>query len=198
MPNIAWNESAPAGADSAGLGAQEFRSLKTAIRTALDAEHNYPSAGGDAGAHRLGSGRPYVGTQSAVSSSGTDGRLMWTSDTSRLFHVGSGGTAFIGGSAVISAASFPGSVPQRSVWVEEWGEGKTASSGITTVSFPNSGFSDTPLVVATPVPSSILQSASFVVLGSIGATTFAAASYNTAGTQSSVTFTWRAIGRRAL
>src|SRR5690242_799191 len=121
MPVITWNESSPAGGDNAGLGAGEFRSLKTALRTALDAEHNFPAAGGDAGAHRLGSGRPYVGLQSAVSSSGTDGRVMVTSDTSRFFHVGSGGTSFIGGPTVISAGSYPGTVPQRFIWVEEWG-----------------------------------------------------------------------------
>lgn len=149
MANISWNESSPAGADSAGLGAQEFRSLKTAIRTGLDTEHNWPSAGGDAGVHRLGSGRPYYGPQSAVSSTGTDGRLMMTSDTSRLFGVGSAATVLIGGPTVISAGSFPGGLPQRHYWAVEFGIAGLNSSGSATVTIPNSGYSGVPFIYLT-------------------------------------------------
>jgi hypothetical protein len=123
---------------------------------------------------------------------------MHTSDTSRLFGVGSGGTTFLGGPTVISAGSFPGTVPQRSIWVEEWGEGKTAASGTTIVSFPNSGFSGKPYVMVTAIPSSILQTASFVAVASVGAGSFAAASFTTGGAQSSVSFYWRSVGSRAI
>lgn len=193
MPTIGWNESNPQDTDSAGLGDDEFRSLKTSLRIGLDGEHVWPSGGGDAGVHRLGSARPYIGTQSLVSSSGTDGRLMWASDTSNFFHVGSGGTAFIGGARVISAGSYVGT---RSYWAEEFGEGKTAASGSTSIAYP-SVFNGKPYVVATAVPSSLLQAASWVVLGSVSASGFAAASYNTGGAQSSVSFFWHAIGTRS-
>lgn len=94
----------------------------------------------------MGSGRPFYGLQSAVSSTGTDGRLMQTSDTSQFFHVGSGGTAFVGGARSISAGSYPGSVPQRHQWIMEFGAGTTDINGAATVSYPNSGFSGVPVL----------------------------------------------------
>ena len=124
---------------------------------------------------------------------------MQTSDTSRLFHVGSGGTSFIGGAGVPSMGSFPGGIPpQRSYWAIEIGEGKTSASGSTIVTFPNSGFSSTPFVVMTVKPNSFAQSSSFGVVASIGGTTFTAASFNTGGTGSSESFEWVAFGLRTL
>src|SRR2546426_7884040 len=121
MANLLWAEGAPADVDSAGVGAAEIRSLKTSIRNGMAEEHIWPSAsGGNFGVHLLGSARPYYGAQSLVSSTGTDGRLMVTSDTSRLFHVGSAGTMFLGGQTTISATSVPG---QRFYWATEFGQG---------------------------------------------------------------------------
>src|SRR3989475_6858754 len=109
MANLLWNENAPADTDSVGQGDDEIRSLKTSIRNGMAEEHIWPSAsGGNFGVHLLGSARAYYGTQSLVSSSGTDGRLMVTSNTSRLFHVGSAGTMFLGGRQVISAGPTTG------------------------------------------------------------------------------------------
>lgn len=151
--------------------------------------------------HRLGSGRPYVGTQSAVSSSGTDGRLMVTSDTSRFFHVGSGGTSYIGGATVISAGSYPGgAAPQRYIWAEEWGEGKTAS-GATAISFPNSGFSGKPFTTFGLVLTSLAADggAAIMWLSGAGKTGFTMNSRLTDGvTNSSHSFFWRSVGTRVL
>src|SRR3989440_7347060 len=143
-PDINWNESAPPTTESAGLGAQPFQSHKTGLRTGLDAEHPWPTSGLGAGVHRLGSARAYYGPQSLVSSTGTDGRLQVTSDTSRLFHVGSAGTMFLGGSAVISAGSQPVG-GQRFYWAEEFGR-QINNAGNTIITFPNSGFSGIPFV----------------------------------------------------
>src|SRR2546421_12513604 len=118
-PDINWNESAPPTTESAGLGPQQFQSLKTAIRTGLDAEHTWPTSGLGAGVHRLGSARAYYGPQSLVSSTGTDGRLQVTSDTSRVFHVGSAGAMFVGGAAVIFAGRPPAGGP-RFLWAGEF------------------------------------------------------------------------------
>src|SRR3990167_5276461 len=128
-PSIGWDEAKPAGQDSLGLGDEEIRSLKTSLRVGLGAEHVWPSGGGDAGVHLLGSARPYFGAQSLVSSTGTDGRLMMTSDSSRLFGVGSGGTVLYGGATAILAGSFPGSAaPQRSYWAMEFGIANTVGA----------------------------------------------------------------------
>lgn len=148
MPTIGWDENAPPDTESAGLGDDRIRSLKTSIRIGLDGEHVWPSGGGDAGTHRLGAARPYVGPQSLVSSTGSDGRLMWASDTSMFFHVGSGGTALIGGATMLSAGSFPGTNPQRHYWAVEFGEATSNSLGVATVTFPNSGFSGLPYTQA--------------------------------------------------
>lgn len=201
MPIIGWSESNPQGSDSIGLGDDEIRSLKTSVRIGLDSEHVWPSGGGDAGVHRLGSARPYVGTQSLVSSTGTDGRLQWASDTSQFFHVGSGGTAFIGGAQAISAASYPGGAPpQRHQWVQEFGEGKTVS-GSTNITYANSGFSGVPFVTITNRITSLAADGGAAIMWVSGtnATGFTANSRLTNGaTTSTHSFYWISIGTRVL
>ena len=199
-PNINWDESSPADTDSAGQGDDAIRSLKTALRTALDSEHNWPASGGvDAGYHRYGSARAYYGTQSRVSSSGTDGRLMVTSDTSRIFHVGSTATSFMGGATVISAASFPGSLPQKSHWVMEFGRGETRGSVATNIDFPNSGFSGRPfLFVSEAFPGSGQDPLIFRVSLVDNNSFQVEAVDNLTGALSVGTFDWMSIGTRAL
>jgi hypothetical protein len=126
---------------------------------------------------------------------------MLTSDTSRLFHVGSGGTAFLGGPTVISAGSFPGgNPPQRHYWAEEFGEGKTVS-GSTIITFPNSGFSGFPITVLTPRLTSLAADggAAIMWISGVGNTSFVANSRFTDGaTISTHSFFWRSIGTRVL
>lgn len=92
---VSWDEATPAGSESIGLGDDRIRSLKTAIREGLSNEHVWPSDGSTlnrVGAHRYGSARAHWGLQSHVSTSGDSfsaGRMMITSDTSRLFSVAS-------------------------------------------------------------------------------------------------------------
>ncbi len=199
MANIGWDESTPADTESAGLGDDRIRSLKTSLRQGLAAEHTWPSGGGDSGVHLLGSARAYFGTQSAVSSSGTDGRLMQTSDTSRLFHVGSGGTSYVGGAQALSVGSFPGVVPQRHHWVEEFGYSVLPSSGTEIITIPNSGYSGVPYVFLTSVNTTgdtdsafqlsvrTIDGASFRVRSSSGGVIVGPAAY-----------VWRSIGTRVL
>ena len=100
-----WDENDPADADLVGLGAGDIRSTKTNLRGALDSEHHFASAGGAGmGAHRKGSGMAFYGAASAVSSSDTEGRLMITSDTSRLYHVASAVTMLLGSRQAVEAA----------------------------------------------------------------------------------------------
>ena len=143
-----WDESVPADSENAGLGAQRIRSLETALQQILDSEHNFPASGGaNTGYHRLGSARAFFGAESTVSSSGTDGRLMVTSDTSRLFHVGSAGTMLLGGqtSALLNFVGNNINL-QQSYWAIEVGTaGQPNSSGSATATF-SSAFSGQPLV----------------------------------------------------
>lgn len=196
--NIAWNNSDPPDTESAGLGDDRIRSLKTSVQEGLDNEHNWPSGGGaNTGYHRFGSARAYVGTQSLVSSSGSDGRIMLTSDTSRLFHVGSAGTSFIGGPTVISVGSYPGlAPPQRFIWVEEFGDGKTVS-GATQITIPNSGYSGNPFVFLTAFNTNVV--AQIMTLAAVSPTQFTVRSSATdlVG-NSTTTFFWRSIGTRTL
>lgn len=98
-----WNEGIPAGSESVGLGENRIQSVKSTLRTGVDAEHFWDSSGGTVGVHRAGSARAFYGTESQVSTSGItsiasyhEGRLMVTSDTSRLFSVGPSGKAMLG------------------------------------------------------------------------------------------------------
>ena len=147
--NVNWDESVPADGDSLAQGDDVIRSTKSAIRTGLAAEHNWLATGGaGTGYHLKGAGRAFYGVQSAVSASGAalfaDGRIMHASDTSRLFGVESLGTVFFGGATVISLGTFPGTAPQRHIWVEEIGAEACPASAI--ITFPNSGFSGKPYV----------------------------------------------------
>lgn len=194
--NIGWDEGKPQGSDSLGIGDDQIRSDKTALRSAIGAEHIFESTGGaNSGAHVLGSARPYVGTQSLVSSSGSDGRLMWASDTSNFFHVGSGGTALIGGPRVLSMGSYPGTVPQRHYWAIEVGIAKTGAAG--TVAINYSAFSGQPFVTATALD--ILDTAAKTVnlTGTVNTTQATFHSYSGSVSTSNVTFHWMSIGSRA-
>lgn len=194
MPTITWNENSPADGDNAGQGDDAIRSLKTSVRVGLDSEHVWPSGGGDAGVHRLGSARAFVGAQSTVSSSGTDGRLMWTSDSSRLFHVGSGGTSYVGGQNVIEGPTQP-TGGTRFYWAQEFGAA-TLVSGITTISFPHSGFSDIPTVILSENPD-FGSPLVIAMLTGVTTTQFGVIGHRT-DTQGLVNFdfNWLAIGPR--
>lgn len=195
-PSIGWNEGAPADSDNAGQGDDQIRSLKTAVRVGLDGEHVWPSGGGDAGVHRMGSARPYYAVQSLVSSTGTDARLMQTSDTSRFFHVGSGGTSLIGGATAVLAGNFPGTVPQRHYWALEAGAQEASTGDQETVTFGSlySGIPHVTVSAFTTTNRTVL-----LHLRSIGAGNFTVSSYLTAGGfASGHTITWMSLGTRVL
>lgn len=197
--NIGYDVNLPADAESAGLGDDRIRSLKTSVQQAIDAEHNFPAGGGaNTGYHVLGSARPYYGAQSLVSSTGSDGRVMQTSDSSRLFGVGSGGTVLYGGATVISAGGYPGTVPQRHYWAFEMGNA-TVSDGSVVVAIPNSGFSGLPWVVATSAGLTG-NAARICQVGDKTATTFRVAVFTDAGVSATtlLTFDWMSIGSRVL
>ncbi len=119
---------------------------------------------------------------------------MQASDTSRFFHVGSGGTSFIGGPTVISAGSYPGTAPQRHYWAEEFGEGKTVS-GTTNVGFPNSGYSGKPYVFVTAFNPGF--TAQIVYLVAVSAAQFTVRSSATdLLANSNTSFFWRSVGTR--
>lgn len=194
MPVIGWDEGSPQGSDSLGQGDEVIKSLRTSIRVGLDGEHIWPSGGGDAGVHRLGSARPYIGAQSLVSSTGSDGRLMLTSDTSRLFGVGSGGTSFIGGPTVISAGSYPGGAPpQRFYWAMEFGIGQT-KSGLTNITFPST-YSGRPFVWVTGVES--IAQEIMTIDGITNVSINVRSSHTDGAGNSNATFCWMSIGTRA-
>lgn len=197
--NVAWDPTSPPDTESAGLGDDRIRSLKTSVQEAINNEHNFPSTGGaGTGYHLPGSARPFFGLQSLVSSSGSDARLMQTSDTSRLFGVGSGGTTFLGGPTVISAGSFPGgAAPQRYYWAMEFGADVTnVNSGVVAVTIPNSGYSGAPFVIVTPTNSFTASSIRILQVYTKTATVFNVAAWNSSNGSVAATFDWVSIGTR--
>jgi|SRR3990167_4378205 len=199
MADILWNETAPADTDNAGGGDDDIRSLKTSMRHGLATEHVWPAATGAAGVHLLGSGRPYYGVQSAVSSVGTDGRLMLTSDTSRLFAVGSGGTVLLGDTNLLSVGTDAGIArPQRAYWAMEFGRVLVQSAGIA-VPIPNSGFSGVPFVTASLVSTAATAPARvFVTIRALSADSFNIFTEDTTGTGQVAVVDWISIGTRTL
>lgn len=146
-----WDETIPAGGESVGLGDDRMRSIKTTLRQALDSEHIWPASGTTIGQHRAGSARAFYGTQSQVSASDTsevaNGRMMVTSDTSRLFSVNSLGKTLLGaGPGALSLDTTAGMTfnPQNVRWAME--VGKVEKTQDIVVTFPNSGFSGMPFL----------------------------------------------------
>jgi len=124
--------------------------------------------------------------------------MMVASDTSRLFGVGSGGTSFYGGPTVISAGSFPGAVPQRHYWAMEFGEGRQLTSGGTSITFPNSGFSGKPFVQLTASrQTSGSGDFAIAVLDNLTATSMSVVVIDDAGAGlSNASFFWQSTGTR--
>lgn len=197
-----FDSTVPADTESLGLTDDRIRSVKTTLQQVLDDEHVFAAAGGTVGQHRLGSARPYFGAQSTVSSSGTDGRLMVASDTSRLFGVGSGGTVLLGaGPGSLSIGSTPGATfPQRHYWVEEVGFGTTNADGNLGVTFPNSGFSGIPYVFAShaTIGDRALPVAVAIYNLTQSGCTIACWVTSSVGSQSNAPVYWRSLGTRVL
>ncbi len=186
--NTNYDSTSPPDNENAGLGATRIRSLETTVQQVLDSEHNFPAAGGaNTGYHRLGSGRVFYDVQSNVSSSGTDGRLQVASDTSRLFHVGSGGTMYLGGANSISANSTPVG-GQRFQWVQDFGEVNTGSQAVVTVGFANSGYSGG--VMALPFVDSLTASGCRILTAAVNNSSFAS--------QTNINVHWSSLGTRTL
>lgn len=145
-----WNNNTPGANDQAGNGDDEIRSLKSNLQGALNSEHYFPAAGDSAnvGVHLPGSARAFYGAESLVSSQGTDGRLFVSSNRSRLFHVGSNGTMFLGSALAISLSSgvnLQTPAQTHAMFLEDWQGNTTAlSNGSVAVTF-SSAFSGTPL-----------------------------------------------------
>ena len=200
---IGYDVTTPADTENAGQGDDRIRSLKTSLQQAMDAEHNFPAGGGaNTGYHALGSARPYVGTQSAVSSSGSDGRLMYTSDSSRLFGVGSEGTVLLGDTNLLSVGTTAGiSRPQRAYWALEFGQAVSDADGRFNITYPSSGFSGRPYFTATAF-SVDPAGPYFVSMDSAGmtASTVSGLVRNASSTVAiaAIPFQWMSIGTRTL
>lgn len=114
---IGYDLTTPTATDLVGQGDDQIRSLKSNVQGALDAEHLFPAAGGYAGVHRAGSARIFSGASSRVSSADTDGRLMLDSTSSRLYYVGSEGTALLGAAHMVSMSTVIPPLSLGSMWV---------------------------------------------------------------------------------
>lgn len=111
MPTIGWDEDAPADGDAASSGDDAIRSMKTNIAGGLSTSMYWPGTGGgsaaSAGIMKPGAARTFYAAESAVSAA-QDGQLMYASDTSRLWYVGTTGPVYLGGQFGIDCASNPG------------------------------------------------------------------------------------------
>lgn len=150
---IAWDEAKPANTDQLGQGDDQFRSDKTALRSALNDEHNFPSTGGaNTGYHRLGSARIFHGVNiSTVSSTGTEGRLMFADSPGALFYLSATTRQFVGSVAGLSGNDDDGffnatyHAPKF-----QCGDVTTSTSDATAIVTYDSSFSGLPYTLLTP------------------------------------------------
>ena len=149
--SFTWDQTAPADGDGAGFGAGQIRSLKTNLQVALDAEHLFPTSTGNAGAHRAGSARVFVGPSSQISSADTTGRLMYDTTNESLVYLSSTSTVHLATRRGISAAgATPGCAPgQRLV---------TSFLSVSLASWPSPGQAWPVSYAATPYAVCSLQS----------------------------------------
>lgn len=201
--NVLWDETSPPDSELAGLGATRIRSEKTSTRAGLNSEHNWPSTGGaGTGYHLYGSARPFYIAQSLVSSSGTDGRIAQTSDTSRLFSVGSQGTILYGDACVLSMGSSNMSWPQTWCWQMEASSFTVDATAGAVVSYTKP-FSNVPYTVASALlPSGSSFSVVVVRIVNAAAGSFGAYAINglsgSSATVGPITIAWHSIGTRPL
>lgn len=187
--SIGWNENAPAATDPAGSGDDEIRSVKSNLRGALDSEHYWPIAGGAAvGYHRYGSARPYVGAASAVSSDGTDGRLLFSSTDSSFWYGSATSVSLIGGANVLVAPSGMSLTNRHANLVQSGIAFSAAGASVTT--FPSS---------YSGVPTLFLQALSTTptimrVVTQSGQSFRAIGTDTAGGTVSNLTFYWMSMG----
>lgn len=196
--NAGWDETVPADAENAGLGASRIRSLETTVQQVLDSEHNFPASGGaNTGYHRLGSARPFYAQQSFVSSSGTDGRLFVASDTSRFYHVGSGGTMLLGGHTGVLHTDT--TVPQTAAWIEDSGASYVTNTAGVTVTFTHP-FDGAPYTQASVGTDNVAVVLFAVTIRNLTNTGFLAVPMQVVAasvtTASNVTVHWRSVGTR--
>lgn len=211
---IGWDETIPAGSEAAGLGNDRILSLKTSARAGLDSEHFFASSASTVGGHRPGSARAFYGTQSQVSLSNDSysvGRMMITSDTSRLMSVGSSYEAGVSGASTFMLGGGPltpsfnsylpvsfGTVNQTKGIAMETGR-ETPSSGRVVVTFARA-FDVAPFVIAQSTQSNFQGAGYSVHVNYIATSGFSCTvrdlSNNLIASQTSVD--WLAIGHRNL
>ena len=94
-----WSKSLPSSTSSVSETDDLLRSHWSILESAIEEEHFFKESSGiSTGVHKLGSGRPYYGTYSQVSSAKDRARFMVDSDYSRFWYVGSDATYEMGGS----------------------------------------------------------------------------------------------------
>ena len=195
---VGWDNTVPAAGDDAGLGDDEFRSFKTSIQTLVDAEHEFSTTGGtNTGRHRPGSAMAHFDVESNVSAGDVAGRLYVTSNTTRLYTLGtssSSASLFLGSTRVIEQAGTTGDT--NSIWVEETGMDNTVGGPIG-VAF-SAVYNVRPIVtcsaVSTGVSGPVFTSISSVSIGGFIGTSRYVIGGTTSPSASSIH--WRSIGTK--
>lgn len=152
---IGWSEIAPSDSSAANLADDELRSIKSNIAGGLANAVYWPGTGGSslasAGQPLPGAWRAFYDVQSKVSAY-ADGAMYITSDTSRLFGVGSTGTMLLGSSRAVEAVTW---VSTKVHWVTASGQATSGAQfgfGVTYDVAPNLTFGVQPSTATTVIP----------------------------------------------
>lgn len=202
---IGWSNTSPTATDLVGQGDDEIRSLKSNLQGALDAEHLYPAAGGYAGIHRAGSARVFVGTSSQVSSSDTNGRLMFNSTLSRLVYLDSASSTLVGGRLTPHGPTSGGEIGGNVSLVTQYvgidaNNVSDLPSGVTTAVSFNHTFVRAPIVTVSILRRNDTSNKPYPVdVTDVGTSTFSVFWRGVeGGSASTISVGWQAVGRVAL
>jgi len=194
MATIGWDEAAPADGDAASSGDDAIRSLKTNISGGLGTSMYWPGTAGDsaasAGVMLPGAARTFYAAESAVSAA-QDGQLMYASDTSRLYYVGTTGPSYLGGQFGVDHALDP-----KPGYRWHLASGVSFSGGLISYGVT---YATAPVVVAS-LNTTAAEGALSVLTG-VGTTGFYCEAYdetNTKHSASAFSVYWQSIGTVAI
>lgn len=190
---IQWVESVPSGTSKVGNAPTDFRSVWTAISTAMAREHYWPGIGGgsDASAGDLlpGGSRCFVGAYSASSlpaSQGT-GRLFLDITNSRLY-IYESAASYLGGTSWFNESQSDSS---SGYWVRTSGSLAGVSTGSATTVI---AFGMTFLVPPSIIHVTGSNTSWDLSLTTSTTTNFTSAYSSYAGAASTLTIYWQALG----
>lgn len=205
-PLINWDEAIPSDASDAGTGAAEMRAVWAAIAAGLNDSLEWDGA--VAGQLRAGAAPSFVTTETNVASlfesnASSTGKLVFASDTSRLFTLGLGANpgraSFAGGPQLLEHID---QVPVGLTWLIQSGTSLLVTpDGDSTITYNSNGLDSSTAVVYETPPQILVTSDNtdyMPVTALIGSSNFTVQMHPIQSAAANVTIRWISSGTSIL